>query len=316
MGLLQNGFKDVAGVFRFYGAGLSNGALPQQLQANYALTGMRRNLTAGEGITDDKVGLPMGYLAGGSYQLPQKPGQLSSRAYVITVDGAATGVSGLPSSGSTTISIDATNAEVLPLDDTSPLRTASTSLEITASATGELRMSGSGSTSISVDVVSAALVGILEAVGSASIAISTNTPILGAEASGAGDATISMSVTASILPEDDTPPARTASATFSITGTLIPYAIGHMSGTALPYTELSPQSLANAVWQSPASENNATGTMGNKLNTASSGGVDLDALADAVLEKLQANQIPVNVKKMNDANVLGSGTSGDKWRGE
>ena len=79
MGLLQNGFRDTCGVFRTYGAGVSNGALPQQLPANFALTGMRRNLTAGEGITDDKIGLPLGYLVGGSYQLPQKPGMLSAR---------------------------------------------------------------------------------------------------------------------------------------------------------------------------------------------------------------------------------------------
>ena len=30
MALLQNGFKDIAGVFRMYGGGVSNGALPQQ----------------------------------------------------------------------------------------------------------------------------------------------------------------------------------------------------------------------------------------------------------------------------------------------
>ena len=248
MGLLQNGFMDVAGVFRFYGAGLRNGALPQQRQANYALTGMRRNLTAGDGITDDKVGLPMGYLAGGSYQLPQKPGQLSARAYAITVDGAASGTSGLPANGGADIAFAAANTEILPIDDTSPLRTASAAIEITASATGELRMSGSGSTAISVDVVSAALVGILEAIGAASFDVSTNSPILGAEAGGIGEATISLSAMASILPEDDTAPARSASAIISMFGSLAPYAVGNMVGNALPYTELSPQSLASAVW--------------------------------------------------------------------
>lgn len=282
MGLLQNGFRDVAGVFRFYGAGLSNGALPQQRQANYALTGMRRNLTAGEGIADDKVGLPMGYLVGGSYQLPQKPGQLSTRAYAITVDGAATGTSGLPSSGTATISIADLSGTLLPEDDSSPLRTASATLEITATATGELKMSGSGSAAISVTAGVAELLGILNAAGSASLSVTTNTPILGAEAGGTGAAMIDLFASASILPTNDAPPARTASAMISMTGSLTPYAIGHMVGFALPYTELSPQSLASAVWQATASENNLAGTMGNKLNTASSGGVDLVALAEAV----------------------------------
>lgn len=260
MGLLQNGFKDTCGVFRIYGAGLSNGALPQQLPANYALTGMRRNLTAGEGITDDRVGLPMGYLVGGSYQLPQKPGQLSARAYAIDMFGDAAGTSGLPGSGSATLAIVDASASILPEDDDSPLRSASASMGFTASATGELKMSGSGSASIALTVATAELLGILDGVGSASISVVTNAPTLGAEAGGVGSATISMF------------------------GSLVPYAVGNMVGFALPYTELSPQSLASAVWQAPATENNLAGSMGSKVNTASSGGVDLDALASAVWE--------------------------------
>ena len=282
MGLLQNGFRDAIGIFRFYGAGLSNGALPQQRQANYALTGMRRNLTAGEGITDDKVGLPMGYLASGSYQLPQKPGQLSARAYPVAVDAVATGTSGLPGSGSAFLETPDASAVILPEDDASPLRSGSAGIEITASATGELKMSGSGSTSIAITADAAVLVGVLYASGLAEISITTDDPVLGAKAGGSGEAVISMSAMADILPEDDASPARSASAVLSITGTLVPYAVGNMVGFALPYTELSPQSLANAVWQAPAAESNLAGTMGNKLNTASSGGVDLEALAEAV----------------------------------
>ena len=282
MALLQNGFKDICGVFRMYGGGVSNGAIPQQRPANYALTGMRRNLTAGEGITDDRVGLPMGYLAGGSYQLPQKPGQLSARAFVIDVSGVAAGTSGLPGSGSAALSIVDAAASILPEDDASPIRSAGASMEITASATGELKMSGSGSASIAVTAASAELLGILDGDGSASISVVTNSPILGAEAGGGGSAELSVTATASILPADDSAPARTASANISMFGSLVPYAVGNMVGFALPYTELSPQSLASAVWQAPATENNLAGSMGSKVNTASSGGVDMDALASAV----------------------------------
>jgi hypothetical protein len=42
--------------------------------------------------------------------------------------------------------------------------------------------------------------------------------------------------------------------------------------------------LAQAVWGAIASSNNEAGTMGAKLNTASSGGVDMGALAQAVWE--------------------------------
>ena len=248
MGLLQNGFKDTCGVFRMYGGGLSNGALPQQLQANYALTGMRRNMTAGEGIVDDKIGLPLGYLAGGSYQLPQKPGMLSAREYDLIVQGSASGTSGLPSSGSASLSIADVSATILPLDDSSQARTASAAFGLTAEATGELKMSGAGSTSIGVTVAAVALIGILDAIGSASVAIDVASPVLGAEASGEGTAAFVLTATASMLPTNDTPPERTASASFTISGALAPYAVGNMVGSALPYTELSPQSLASAVW--------------------------------------------------------------------
>jgi len=61
-------------------------------------------------------------------------------------------------------------------------------------------------------------------------------------------------------------------------------AIGYMTGEMTPFTELSPENLAKAVWSALASENNDIGTMGAKLNTASSWWVDLDALAQAVWE--------------------------------
>ena len=59
-------------------------------------------------------------------------------------------------------------------------------------------------------------------------------------------------------------------------------AIGNLSGAITPYTELSPQNLAAAVWEAIALDYNATGTMGNKLNLAASGSIDYDALAQAV----------------------------------
>lgn len=78
MGLLQNGFRDKIDVFRIYGATASNGSCPQALVGNYHLTGMQRNLTAGEGITSDQVGIPMGHLAPSSWVMPQKSGAMTS----------------------------------------------------------------------------------------------------------------------------------------------------------------------------------------------------------------------------------------------
>lgn len=70
--------------------------------------------------------------------------------------------------------------------------------------------------------------------------------------------------------------------TLGMDGSLVSYAIGHMVGSTEDAGILTPNSIASAVWQTVASEQNAAGTMGNKLNTASSGGVDLNALAAAV----------------------------------
>lgn len=58
------------------------------------------------------------------------------------------------------------------------------------------------------------------------------------------------------------------------TGTLTAasYATGTLEADILPYTELSPQSLAAAVWDALATTYNATGSMGEKLNGAGSAG--------------------------------------------
>jgi hypothetical protein len=59
-----------------------------------------------------------------------------------------------------------------------------------------------------------------------------------------------------------------------------------MDGSWTPFSELSPENLAAAVWDAVASANNDAGTMGNKLNSAASGGVDYVALANAVRTEL------------------------------
>jgi hypothetical protein len=73
------------------------------------------------------------------------------------------------------------------------------------------------------------------------------------------------------------------------------------------------QSCAQAVWSAVAAAFNEPGTTGNKLNTASSGGVDINSLVDAILLALNATTIPVNTKKINDVTVNGTGADDDPW---
>ena len=54
----------------------------------------------------------------------------------------------------------------------------------------------------------------------------------------------------------------------TITGTR--YATGALAAEITPFTTLSPENLATAVWSASAAENNDTGTMGEKLNDAGS----------------------------------------------
>ena len=58
----------------------------------------------------------------------------------------------------------------------------------------------------------------------------------------------------------------TITASASTTGTLT--GIGHMEAEILPYTELSPQALASAVWSATAALYDTPGTMGAKVNAA------------------------------------------------
>lgn len=125
---------------------------------------------------------------------------------------------------------------------------------------GQLVVSAVGSTSITFST-SADLAGALAAVGSTSISFTVPNATLGAIINAEGNAPITWSLSAT------------------------PSAIGHLSGDITPFTELSPQSLSAAVWSALASAYNDTGTMGNKLNNAASGGVDYSALADAVWNK-------------------------------
>lgn len=65
-----------------------------------------------------------------------------------------------------------------------------------------------------------------------------------------------------------------------------------MEGSWTPYSELSPESLASAVWSALAAANNIPGTMGDLLNAAGGGGISgavIDQIADAVWEKVGSN---------------------------
>lgn len=78
MALRSNGNTFSSTGVQHFGVTAALSAYPHVLNQNFAQTNRIRNLTAGEGITDDKVGLPMGYVDKG-WMMPQKAGMISSR---------------------------------------------------------------------------------------------------------------------------------------------------------------------------------------------------------------------------------------------
>lgn len=159
-----------------------------------------------------------------------------------------------------------------------------------ADAALELVVSASGTVAITF-TNAATLAGAIDGSGSATITLSVGTATLGAIVDAIG----------------------TAGVTFSASGT--PSAIGHLAGDITPFTELSPQSLAAAVWAALSADNNISGTMGRLLNSVG-GGSDPDTIAAAVwaaVARTLTAEVDANVTKVNDVTVAGSGTSGDPW---
>lgn len=300
---------------RFFGG--STTSVEVQVPSNFQKSGSNRNTQ----YVSDRVtvlalyAIPSGNSAGKTWMLPQKSGEMSSRnACNILLEGAGAILGGITTTGSSSFTL-------------SPV------------ATGSLIAFGIGSTTMTF-TVNGTLVAVIEGAGSASMSITVNPAILGALASGSGTANITTSVTGVLLPLDDTSPLRTASASFAITGTalrlplndsppartasasfafggaLTSYAIGQMIGSTEDLGVLTPASIASSVWAATASENNEAGTMGNKLNTASSGGVDTEALAAAVWAstlRTLTGYVNADVKKVNGVTIIGAGVPGNTW---
>jgi hypothetical protein len=89
VGVVQNARREFVSGVRFFGATALNSAYPQETVANYHPTGAARNLTWGEAIPDETVGVPYGVRHPTAWIMPQKPGALASRNEA-TGDGGVT----------------------------------------------------------------------------------------------------------------------------------------------------------------------------------------------------------------------------------
>ena len=309
MGLLGNGFRqNLTG--KLFGATALDGSNPSVHEYRWKRTAAMRNTTAGEGISNDTAGFPMGYVMKG-WQLPQKAGMISARMHDLRITPTGFGVGGVTSPGEAGISI------------------------AFADAFGQLIASGIGSASLTVTTNAPLLTASIGGTGSATATITGNPSILGALSSGQGSTAITITFSpATIYPLNDASPLRTGAATLTVNGSMIPYAKGHMTGTTADLG-LTVAGITNAVWTAPLAAYQGDGTAGKALSAASSGGVDYQALGvavwssvsrtltsgsgtapttDEIVAAIEAAVVPVNVAKVNAVPVSGSGTSGDPWR--
>jgi hypothetical protein len=128
----------------------------------------------------------------------------------------------------------------------------------------------SGSTTMTLTNNNADLSLIVLVVGSATLALAVNNATLQLVANMVGSTTGTITVNDALL-NAIIELFGTSSQQLSTAAILT--ANGELAGDILPYTELSPENLAIAVWNAIATEYTASGTMGELLNTAGSGGL-------------------------------------------
>lgn len=148
-------------------------------------------------------------------------------------------------------------------------------------ADGQLVVSAVGSTSVAF-TAAANLAGALSAQGAASFAFTVPNATLGAIVNAQGSAPITWSLSAT------------------------PRAIGNLSGDITPFTELSPQSLADAVWSALANAYTASGTMGGLLNSAGSAADPLLGTVEGTLTLRDVQRILLAVAAGNATGLEGS----------
>lgn len=283
-------------------------------RSNLGKSGRNRNVALRDQDTTARklLAYPTGSYRG--WMLPIKSGEIASinNTFVaVTPTGLAVG--GISTSGSVSFAVTTNTPE------------------------GQLISSGTGSASFAFTVADALLTASLGGTGAASFAISVTPALLGALASGEGAATFSLATNAPIVyPLDDASPMRSGAASFAVSGGLTPYAIGSMAGSTADASILTSDTIANAVWQAFSDANNQAGSMGAKLNSAASGGVDYAALgaavwanvnrtltagaaaspadiADAVLAHAQATPIRADMRMVKGQSINGAGSESDPW---
>ena len=124
-----------------------SGTVASSERSNFSKPGMMRNADF-----PALAGIPSGHLSPSAWLLPRRAGALSSRnVTTAAIDAAGLAVGGITTTGTADIILTAANSQILPLDDSSPIRTASSFIQISVlDAAGQLISSGVGTSSFSI----------------------------------------------------------------------------------------------------------------------------------------------------------------------
>ena len=156
------------------------------------------------------------------------------------------------------------------------------SLNINATASGAMGLPGVASADFSINATAAGGL-IAGGVAVCTFSINATGDIAGLAA---GQATASMQINASAGASAWA--FGVANAVMQINASAHPFGRGYMQASTVDNTTLTAKTISAAVWAAISAENNVSGTMGAKLNSAASGGVDYGDMALAVRAELVA----------------------------
>ena len=197
----------------------------------------QRNIYAGEGVTDKASGTPSGHLYPSAWIWPQKSGAITSFRGTDGSSIVSATLAGGLNLETTIAGLSEATANMIAVAFGDVTASGSATADATWSALAIMEGSTSGSSTVAGDAI---ILAVLFAGGASS-----------------GSSIATASIGAMVMVE------AASSGLASVTAT--PSALAFMAGTVTPFTELSPQSLAQAVWAATTSGNNTSGTMGKEL---------------------------------------------------
>ena len=247
-----------------FGATAFNSTIHHSLQSNFSRTNSQRNITAGQGITSELVGLPSGYRHPGAWMMPQKPGAISSRN-TIRGSGAATatgqsgynigatitGAGDIPSSVSISLIVSIAATIIASGGVSSASANALASMVATITGSGDIAATAAGLADLGATIT-----------GSGSVS-ATNTALMDIAATirGYGDLTpegLRDAVWSAVLA--NYPTAGTAGNTLSLAGSGgVDYtALGEAVWAALQADQITPASMGQLLKDVPTDVWNKT----------------------------------------------------------